>query len=162
MGGAVVIAAVSAAITDKPLWLVCVLGAIAAIGLYGMLAPLLHLPPWQKQGPFEQWLRGRIDEYTTITRDGKVRSNSEYLERIGAWDIQNVSELAGFDIESLMFDRSAATAQDLVDSYRADPRKPEWVDGVEPPHGVEQYQAYAKRRLVWLEGAFRKTRSRGR
>lgn len=153
-----VIAAVSAAIASKPWWLVGLLVVLAVIGLYGMLAPLLYLPPWQKQDPFEQWLRGRVDEYGAITRDGKARSGSEYLEQIGAWDIQNVSELAGFDIESLTFDRSAATAQDLVDSYRADPRKPEWVDGVEPPHGIEQYEAYAKRRLGWLEGTLHKIR----
>lgn len=107
---------------------------------------------------FEQWLQGRIAAHGLIVRDSKARSSREYLEQLGDWDVQNVNDLAGIDPESLDFDRAAAVAQDLVDGYRADPRDPERVDGIEPPHGVEQQEAYIERRLDWLRAKLRQIR----
>ncbi|MFI5010500.1 MAG: hypothetical protein ACHQDY_09525 [Solirubrobacterales bacterium] len=143
----------------RPIWPLFIFGAVAVIGLYIMLAPLLHLPPWQKPTPFGRWLEGRIDAYTAIVRERTSRSHGEHLEQIRDWDTQNVCELAGLDLETLQFDRSAATAQDLVDMYRADPRDPERVDGVEPPHGVEQHESYAARRFAWLKAMLKKTQN---
>jgi hypothetical protein len=38
-----------------------------------------------------------------------------------------------------------------VEEYRADPRDPQRVDGIEPPHTTDLYNAYFNRRLAWLE-----------
>lgn len=69
--------AIGAAIMSKPLWLVCVLGVVAAIGLYGMLAPLLRWWPWShhedvagagENVSLEGWLGQQIQELRGLLR----------------------------------------------------------------------------------------------
>lgn len=114
--------------------------------------------PKAKMTPLERWLEGRVEEHAVIARERAVRGDLAYLNRMGEWDTQNVNELAGIDPHSLKVDTSTAVAPELADSYRADPRNPQQVDGIEPPHTVEIQDAYFERRLDWLKGTLRRLR----
>jgi hypothetical protein len=116
------------------------------------------LAPAGAMTPLERWLQGRIDEQTVIVRERRVRGDAAYLERMGAWDSQNLDELAGINPQTLQIDRAAAVAPELADSYRADPRHPGRVDGIEPPHSIDGFVAYYERRLDWLNDTLRKLR----
>ena len=211
----------------EPLWPVFAFGALALIGLYGMLAPLLRWRPWHRQTgnaemnrlmrsqfraikrqrfvrsllpwhrdpiskethlmlttepppllgdervepargasyeaasqyqagklaaesgmtPLERWLQGRIEVAKTAARERVVRGDATYLTHMGKWDTENVDELMG------------GVAPELADSYRADPRNPEEVDGIEPPHTVTVQDAYFDRRLQWLKNTLNALRS---
>ncbi|MFI4990252.1 MAG: hypothetical protein ACHQHO_04985 [Solirubrobacterales bacterium] len=145
-------------------------GVLGASALIWLIAEALRRGDLRRQDrepvrkrawpPIEQWLRGRIDAHAVIEHERSVRTAREYMERLGDWDTRNVNDLAGLDPGSFTFDRSAAVAQDLVVGYRADPRDPERVDGIEPPHGIEQQQAYGERRLEWLKARLRELDSK--
>jgi hypothetical protein len=96
--------------------------------------------------PLEQWLQQRVLDAATIARQRPIRGDKWYLRRMEQWDAKNAWEL--------LFGRSRAP--DLVNSYRAaDASHPEQVDGVGPPHDLEEYERYYRRRLDWLERTFK-------
>lgn len=70
-GGVVMAVAITAATLSKPLWLVCLLGVIAAAGFYGMLAPLLRWWPWLRDGQDEAGV-GTIAAGHTISAGGDI------------------------------------------------------------------------------------------
>jgi hypothetical protein len=140
-----------------------------ATGLPANAPQIVHVPTSHYQAgelaaqlgmtPLERWLHGRIEIAETAARERVVRGDREYLEQMGKWDTENVSELGGLNPETLTLDRSAAIAMSLVDEYRADPRDPDKrADGIEPPHTVALQEAYFERRVEWLRKTLRALR----
>jgi hypothetical protein len=73
--------AIGAAIVSKPLWLVCVLGTIAAVGLYGMLAPLLRWWPWSHDEE-EVTAEANADDSLGPWLDARSRDMQALAERL--------------------------------------------------------------------------------
>ncbi|MGA9286410.1 MAG: hypothetical protein WBV85_13320 [Solirubrobacteraceae bacterium] len=92
--------------------------------------PLTHL---------EQWLQERGRAASTVARQRAVRGDKWYFRNMAEWDNKNTFELM------------LGKAPELVDSYRADVRSPEQVDGVGPSHDTKEQERYYAQRLAWLE-----------
>lgn len=156
-----------------PMWPVYVFVGIAAMGLYGVLAPLLRWWPWPgedettsgdvvttptQRSPLEAWLESRIEAHDVIARERAVRGEKEYQKQIGDWDTQNATELGGVDTKTLRLDSSVAIAPYLFESYLNDPQNPGHKDGIAPPHTPDIWDAYYMRRLAWLKGTLKRLR----
>ncbi len=138
-GGVVTIAAAAVAVVS-PLW--PLFAALAALGFYCVLAPLLHWwphthgrQPVEPLTSFELWLQGRIQAAATIARQREVRGDKQYLHMMEDWHNKNAWE---------MMVKNGASH--LVGSYQG--------DDVEAPHD----ERYYLHRLAWLEDTFRKLR----
>jgi hypothetical protein len=129
--------AIGAAIVSKPLWLVCALGAAAAIGLYGMLAPLLRWWPWLRDGQDKAAEAGvgtiaaghtisaggdisaatSIEAGHGIEAGGSIRSGPQpfarYKPSLSAWLEQESGELRGL----------LTTLEGVLDTKPFDPEK---------------------------------------
>lgn len=88
----------------------------------------------------ETWLRQRLEVYRRLARERHVQGDDWYLEKMGEWELDTVRQMA-LDADPV--------APGLVDEYRRDPQTGH-VDGVVPPHGVQEYDQYYERRLDWL------------
>lgn len=103
------------------IWPVFVLGAVAVVGAYLMLAPLVRLPPWrnlnaQTPAPLDEWLQERIDAAEALARQRHVCSDRWFFKAMAQWHTEN-----GWDLLTKV-------AHDRADDYRANSREPEQVD----------------------------------
>jgi hypothetical protein len=103
-----------------------------------------------KSTPLQRWLEARLAEQESIARERSVRGDHAYLQRIGEWDVQNVTELLG---ERAADGHYTGVAPELVDDYRGNP------PGFPAPGTVEQQDAYYMRQVNWLRDTLQAIRN---
>lgn len=89
----------------------------------------------------EAWIEERLQAYQLLARERPVQGDSWYFTKMGEWELATVQEMA--------LDENPVAPQ-LVDEFRRY-RQPQGIPGIEPPHGVPEYDEYYGRRIGWLE-----------
>ncbi|MBV9165993.1 MAG: SIR2 family protein [Solirubrobacterales bacterium] len=89
----------------------------------------------------EAWIAERVQAQRLLARERPVQGNRSYFTKMGEWELETV--------EQMPLDEDPV-APGLVDEFRRY-KQPHGIPGIEPPHGVREYDEYYARRLEWLE-----------
>jgi hypothetical protein len=136
-----------------PWWPLVPLGIATAVGL-GVLFGRVGVgrPP----DALEAWLGERIEAQARLAYERPVQGDPWYFEQMSRWDVENADPRVPADQQML--------SPQLEAEYRAYKRDPSAgrFDGVAPPHGTAEYDAYFARRVGWLNLTRKRLRRRRR
>jgi hypothetical protein len=122
-------------------FLKCLGGASAGAGLARRAGRRSPAPRAEPSSRLEGWLDDRLQAQRLLARERPVQGDRWYFAKMGEWELATVEEMA-LDEDPV--------APGLVDEFRRY-KQPQGVPGIEPPHGVPEYDEYYGRRIEWLE-----------